>query len=378
MLRFVAAVFLLLQAAAPQDPAAKPQDAKAQKPPLKQEELDQLLAPIALYPDNLLAQVLIASTYPVEIILAHRWYEANKTLKGDALTKALEAQTWDASVKSLIATPPTLKMLNDKIDWAVKVGDAFLGQQKEVMETVQKLRGKAKEAGNLKTDDKMKVSEGTPIVIEQANPQVIYVPTYNPTVVYGTWWYPAYPPYYYYPPGYVAHAGISFGVGLTLGLAWGYAWGGCHWGGNDVDIDINRNTEFNRNIDRNRPEHKASTGGGNSGKWKHDSSHRQGAPYRDSATQQKYGNRAGSAKPSTGGDSFRGRDSAAPRQTPSTSRPSTSQPKATSRPDTGSRTGAFNGSGSSGSATRSHSSRGASSRGGGGGGGRGGGGGGRR
>ncbi len=132
------------------------------------------------------------------------------------------------------------------------------------------------------------------IIIEPANPQVVYVPTYNPTVVYGPWWYPAYPPYYYYPPGYVAGGALfSFGVGVAMGAAWGYAWGGCNWGRGNVDVNINRNTNINNNIDRSKHQNKISTGQGGRGDWKHNPEHRKGVSYRDQGTAQKF-DRAGS------------------------------------------------------------------------------------
>src|SRR5512139_379 len=180
----------------------------------KQEELDQLLAPIALYPDDLLAQILMASTYPLEVVQADRWVKQNKSLKGDALKAALEKQTWDTSVKSLVPFPDVLAMMSDKLDWTQKLGDAFLEQEKDVMDTVQKLRRKANEAGNLKSSNELAVKkEADIIIIEPANPQVIYVPSYNPTVVYGAWPYPAYPPYpvYAYPPG---AAMFTFAMGV--------------------------------------------------------------------------------------------------------------------------------------------------------------------
>jgi len=163
----------------------------------KQEELDQLLAPIALYPDSLVAQILMASTYPLEVVEAARWAKANQDLKGDSLTSALEKEDWDPSVKSLVNFPQVLGMMNEKLDWTQKLGDAFLAQQKDVMDTVQKLRQKAQAQGNLKSSEEQKVvveKETKTIIIESANPQVVYVPTYNPTVVYGVWPYPAYPP----------------------------------------------------------------------------------------------------------------------------------------------------------------------------------------
>jgi len=157
--------------------------------------LEQILAPIALYPDSLLAQILMASTYPLEVVQADRWAKQNKDLKGDALTAALEKQPWDPSVKSLVNFPQVLAMMSEKLDWTQKLGDAFLAQQKDVMDTVQGLRKKAVDAGNLKTTKEQQVIvEKETIIIEPASTQVVYVPTYNPTVVYGAWPYPAYPP----------------------------------------------------------------------------------------------------------------------------------------------------------------------------------------
>ncbi|HSB52604.1 MAG TPA: DUF3300 domain-containing protein, partial [Dissulfurispiraceae bacterium] len=175
------------------------------------EQLEQILAPGALYPDEVLSQVLMASTYPLDVVQASRWATQNKDLKGDALTKALEKQDWDPSVKSLVNFPQVLQMMNEKLDWTQKLGDAFLAQEKDVMDTIQVLRKKAEAEGNLKTTKEQKVVvEKETIIIQPANPQVVYVPTYNPTVVYGAWPYPAYPPYYYYPPGYAAGA-AAFG-----------------------------------------------------------------------------------------------------------------------------------------------------------------------
>ena len=203
---------------------------------LKPEELDQVLAPIALYPDSLVSQILMAATYPLEIVQADRWAKQNASLKGDALAKALEAQDWDPSVKSLVNFPQVLTMMSEKLDWTQKLGDAFLEDQKPVLDTIQSLRAKAQASGNLKTTKEQTVIVEEKIIkIEPANPQVIYVPTYNPTVVYGAWPYPAYPPYAYYPPGYVAGSAFWFAAGVGLGMAWGYAWGNCNWGGGDVN-----------------------------------------------------------------------------------------------------------------------------------------------
>lgn len=269
--------------------------------PMSDEELAQLLAPLALYPDSLLSQVLMASTYPLEIVQADRWAKANKSLAGDALAKELEKQTWDPSVKSLVNFPDVLGGLSEKLDWTTKLGDAFLADQKRVLDTVQSLRAKAKDAGNLKTTQEQNVtvtpasgSQSQTIVIESASPEVVYVPSYDTTVVYGGWPYPAYPPAPppYYPPYYQPGAAlVGFGVGLAVGAAWGYAWGNCNWGGGDVDINVNRNTNINNNIDRSKYQNRAGQQGG-SGKWQHDASHRQGAAYRDSATANKFGGQA--------------------------------------------------------------------------------------
>ena len=279
---------------------AQPQ---AQAKTFSQEQLDQLLAPVALYPDSLLTQLLMASTYPLEVAKASNWVKQNKDLKGDALTKALEKQEWDPSVKSLVNFPQVLQMMSDKLDWTQKLGDAFLAQQKDVLATVQGLRAKALEAGNLKdTKEQKVVVEKDPqvIVIQQASPEVIYVPSYNPTVVYGAWAYPAYPPYpvYAYPYG---GAAFTFAAGVAVGAAWGYAWGNCNWHGGDVNINYNQNTNINKNIDRGKYAQQQPGRGGQSGsgKWQHDASHRQGVAYRDSATAKQYGQGSGRQTPSS-------------------------------------------------------------------------------
>ena len=280
-------------------PAKATAQEAAANPTFKQEELDQILAPIALYPDSLLTQILMASTYPLEIVQADRWAKQNKQLKGDALTKALEAQPWDPSVKSLVNFPDVLAMMSEKLDLTQKLGDAFLAQQKDVMDTVQKLRKKAEAAGNLKTTKEQKVVvEKETIIIESASPEVIYVPSYNPTVVYGSWPYPAYPPYYYYPPVYATP--YYFGAGIAIGAAWGYAWGHSDWHGGHVEHNYNQNININNNIDRGkyqgqRPSQQPGRGqGGQAGRWQHDASHRGGVAYRDQKTAQQYNRGAGS------------------------------------------------------------------------------------
>ena len=275
-------------------PVGRAQDA-AQPAPFKKEEIEQLVAPIALYPDALVAQILMASTYPLEVVSAARWSKANPNVKDKALEDAMQKQTWDPSVKSLAAFPSVLAMLNDKLDMTQKLGDAFLGQQKEVMAAIQGLRAKAEKAGNLKSGKEQKVTteqEGgtTVIKIEPADPQVVYVPTYNPTVVYGPWPYPAYPPYYYYPPGYSAGSVFfAFTIGVVVGNA---MWGGCHWGGGNVYINHNTYNNFNKTDIK-------------TGDWQHKPEHRKGAQYRDQASQQKFG---GGQRPGVDSrEQFRGR-----------------------------------------------------------------------
>ncbi|MDA8239347.1 MAG: DUF3300 domain-containing protein [Nitrospiraceae bacterium] len=325
------------------------------KPTFKQEELDQMLAPIALYPDSLLTQILMASTYPLEVVQADRWAKQNKNMKGDALAKALEAQPWDPSVKSLVNFPQVLQMMSEKLDVTQKLGDAFLAQQKDVMATVQKLRAKAQASGNLKTTKEQVVKvEKEIIIIESASPQVIYVPTYNPTVVYGVWAYPAYPPYPYYPPGYVpGAAAFSFVAGVAVGAAWGYAWGHANWHGGDIDIDINRNVNINRNIDRSK--YTAQYKGKGQGQWQHNAEHRKGVSYRDQGTAQKY-NRGTGGEAAKSREAYRGR---AEQGRQEAGRGGAEQ--MTGRKDSGSRGGAFEGV-DRGSSAKASSSRGQASR----------------
>src|SRR5438552_14385137 len=284
---------------------------QAEQTVFKQEELDQILAPIALHPDPLVSQILMASTYPLEVVQADRWAKQNAKLKGDALTAALENQDWDASVKSLVNFHQVLAMMSEKLDWTQKLGDAFLADQKVVLDTIQKLRAKAQAAGNLKTTKEQTVIVEEKIIkIEPANPQVIYVPSYNPTVVYGAWPYPAYPPYSYYPPGYVATSMFAFGAGVAMGAAWGYAWGNSNWSGGDVDVDVNRNTNINNNINRDQAKQKMQERGQinqkGQGKWQHSPENRKGVSYRDQGTAQKF-NRASTNDAIKSREQFRGR-----------------------------------------------------------------------
>jgi hypothetical protein len=246
------------------------QSQPTQAPPLKSEELDQLVAPIALYPDALLANVLMASTYPLEVVEASRWADENKNLKGDALKAAVDKKNWDDSVKQLAATPTVLSMMSTKLSWTQKLGDTVLAQQPDIMDAVQRLRARAQANNKLQSTKEQKVTTRTEsnrqvIVIEPTQPETVYVPYYDPAVVYGAWPYPAYPPYYFPPaPGWIAGGviatGVAFGAGIAVGV-WGAnrGWwgGGFNWGNNNINV--------NRNINANN--------------WVHNPDHRHGVRY---------------------------------------------------------------------------------------------------
>ena len=253
--------------------AQTPQAAAPQTQLLKPAELDQLVAPIALYPDTLLAEVLMASAYPLDIVQAERWVQANKNLAGDQLKAAVDKQPWDASVKSLVATPSVLEMMSTKLDWTEKLGDAVVAQQADLMDAVQRLRAKA-QANNKLTSTKeqtvaVQQAEGRQVIaIEPTDPNTVYVPYYDPGVVYGDWSYPEYPPYYFGAPGYIGAGiiatGIAFGAGYALGR-WGvggrYWGGGVNWGGNN--LVVNRPIGGGNNIGNRwqpRVEHRQRTG----------------------------------------------------------------------------------------------------------------------
>lgn len=280
-------------------PGAQQGAAEEEPPPkIPNDQLDSLVAPIALYPDSLLAQVLAASTYPLEIIQLQQWLSKNKDLKDKALQDAVMKQPWDPTVQALAALPDVAKRLADDIQWTTDLGNAVLAQQSDVMEAVQRMRLKAKDTGNLKSNEQMKVEtqvveSKSVIVIQQSNPQVVYVPSYNPTVVYGPPVYP-YPPVYYPPPGYYAAGmAISFGVGMAIGAAWGGGGWCCNsgWGSNN-SININNNNTFVNNSNRqNNISNRSGNRTGNNS-WQHNSQHRGGAPYGNRATANKYGGTA--------------------------------------------------------------------------------------
>jgi hypothetical protein len=308
--RYAVAWCLVLLIAVPppvlaQEPGATPV-AKAPSRTFSQAELDQLLAPIALYPDSLLAHIFIAATYPLEVVMAERWARDNRNLPADQFSAALGRQPWDASVKALVPFPDVLEMKSRKMDWTQRVGDAFLAQQADVMDTVQKLRKRAHDAGNLKSTEQQKVIVEREIIrVEPANPSIVYVPAYDPWWVYGPWWWPAYPPYvvYPYPAGVAIAPGfIWFGVGFFVGAYWG-SWG--YWGWHNRTCYVYP-SYYHR--DGHGGHGSGAVGGawatGRQGApgtgaaavgtaaaqpWQHNPAHRRGVAYRDPATRDRFG-----------------------------------------------------------------------------------------
>ena len=355
----------------PAPAAAPPPASAAGAKTFSQQDLDRLLAPIALYPDALLVQILMASTYPLEIVSAARWAKDNPSVKDKALEDAMQKQTWDPAVKALTAVPKVLQQMSEKIDWTQQLGDAFLAQQADVMTTVQALRTKAAAAGNLKSTPEQNVKTETQegksvIIVESTQTEVVHVPTYNPAAVYGAWPYPAYPPYSMYPPGYVYAPGLAFATGVVVGAA---IWGNANWGGNNVNINVNQYNNFNKTNIQNK-------------NFQHNAEHRGGVAYKDKGVANQY-NRGASAQSAQSRSQYQGRS-------PSQGAESRAggggaggggagaQPRASTGASTGSRGGGFEGAGGSRASANAASSRGSASRGGGGGGGHRGGGGGRR
>jgi len=266
-------------------PAGAPAAPSTAASAVSQQELDRLLAPIALYPDALIAQILMASTYPLEVVYAARWSKEHPDIKGKALEAEMQKRDWAAEVKALTAVPQVLNQMSENIGWMQKLGDAVLADQKAVLETVQSLRAKAQAAGNLKSTPEQTVrtevqESKSVIIIEPTQSQTVYVPTYDPNSIYGPWWY-SYPPYYMYPPGYYYPPGLAFASGVFWGavIAGGITWGG---GGN-----------WNINV-----------GGG--GNWGHHVEHRRGVAYGDNKVAQKY-NRGGDRQAVQSREQFRAR-----------------------------------------------------------------------
>ena len=257
------------------------------------QQLDSLVAPIALYPDPLLAQTLAASTYPLEIIQLQQFLVKNPGLKDKALADAVQKEPWDPSVQALAGTPDVAKRLADDIQWTTDLGNAFLAQEGDVMAAVQRMRKSAVDKKALKTTEQQVVEtkvieKETVVVIEPANPQVIYVPSYSPEAVWGPPAYP-YPPVYYPPAPPVGTYALAFGVGLAMGAWWGGDGGGwgCGWGGgynNGGYVNINNNNTFVRNANV-----RGGNNVGNGNRWQHRPEHRGGAPYRDRATADRFG-----------------------------------------------------------------------------------------
>jgi hypothetical protein len=288
--------------------------ATSETPHLKPAELDQLVAPIALYPDALLAEVMMASAYPLDIVQAERWVAANRNLTGDQLKAAVAKQPWDESIKSLVATPSVLEMMSTKLDWTQKLGDAVVAQQADVMDAIQRLRAKAQANNKLSSTKEQNVSvqqvEGRQVIaIEPTDPNTVYVPYYDPGVVYGDWPYADYPPYYFGAPGYIAAGviatGIAFGAAYALGrwAAGGRYWGGgVNWGGNNLVV--------------NRP-----IGGGNNvgNRWQPRVEHRQAAGNRAGRQQLNFRGSGGQQVLKPGG----GRGSSLGERHPPSNRPAT-------------------------------------------------------
>lgn len=250
---------------------------------LSSAQLQSLVSSIALYPDSLLSMMLMASTYPLEVAEAYNWLEANKSLSRTQIQNAMKSQTWDNSIKSLVLFPQALTLMGTKLGWTQQLGNAYLAQPKQVMDAVQALRSKAKQAGNLKTNDQVNVStEQSNIIIAPANPQVIYVPQYNPTVVYGGWPYPAYPPAPVYNPAWGL---VTFGAGLAIGAA---LWSSPHWNSGSININNNNYNNFNRSFNSNNNLNNEHIG--DNSNWKFNPANRGNVPFNNSALAQRYGN----------------------------------------------------------------------------------------
>jgi hypothetical protein len=254
--------------------------APAAVPSLTQQQLDQLVAPVALYDDPLLADILTAATYPLEVVEAERWVidPANAALKGDALTAALADQDWDPSVKALVPFPKVLQTMDGHLDWTQRLGEAFLAQQGDVMDAVQRLRQRAQAAGTLKSSPQQTVSgDGGAVTITPPPSEVIYVPSYDPWCMYGPWPYPADPSYYFAPwPGYCAAGDYAFAFDLGVFLPFAFwEWGDFDWRNHAIRIDHARFGQFG-------------SGHEIGDVWQHDPTHRVGVPYRDQRNAQQF------------------------------------------------------------------------------------------
>jgi hypothetical protein len=263
-----------------------------ERPAFGEEELNQMLAPIALYPDSLLSQVLMASTYPLEVVQAARWSRANPSLKGEEAVKAVDGMDWDPSVKSLVAFPQVLQRMDERLDWTQRLGEAFLAQEPHVLDTIQGLRQRAATAGNLSSNEQLRVTrQDDAIMIEPARPEAVYVPYYNPAAVYGPWAYPAYPPVYWGPfPGYYAAPAFSpaFFWGPAIVVGTGFFFGHTNW--HHHHVTVHHHEHFHSRYGKHK--HQQTVGAAQSSKavaWKHDPVHRKGVPYRQASLRDQFG-----------------------------------------------------------------------------------------
>ncbi len=258
------------------------------RPTFSQQQLEQMLAPIALYPDPLLSQILMASTYPLEVVEAARWSRSHSNLVGEDAVRAAENENWDPSVKSLLAFPQVLARMDEDLQWLQTLGDAFLGQEPQVMDTVQNLRRRAQAAGNLRSDERQRIVENGPVVVVlPANPLIIYVPYYDPWVVYGPWWWPDYSPVYWRPfPGYYLRPGFAGGFywGPSIRISVGYFFGAFDWSHRHVRV-VQSNYYYSGAAIHRVP---AVYRDRSPGRWQHDPVHRRGVAYRGAEVQQRF------------------------------------------------------------------------------------------
>jgi hypothetical protein len=259
---------------------------------LAPDQLDGLVAPIALYPDPLLSQILVASTYPLELVQASQWLQRNPGLTGPALTQAAQQQNWDPSIQALVVFPDLVKRLNQDITWTTNLGNAFLAQQPDVMDAVQRMRFQAQQAGKLNSTSQQRVTtvngSGPPVInIEPADPNMMYLPYYNPVSIWGP---PLYYPYasWFYPPFY-GGGYFGFGLGINMGFYFGGGWGG--WGGYGWSPGWGNHSVFVNNsfIHRNNFNAGGSRSLSGSTAWSHNGSHRDGVPYSSAAVSNRYG-----------------------------------------------------------------------------------------
>jgi uncharacterized protein DUF3300 len=279
------------QASAPQALAAAA--APQSTPQYTQAELEQMLAPIALYPDELLAQILMAATYPLEVVQAARWSRSHPDLVGDEAVARVDDEEWDPSVKALVAFPEVLALMDQKLDWTQRLGEAFLGEQSLAMDTVQRLRHAAYDKGNLRTTEEAVVQQqGGDIAIDPPTPDTVYVPYYDPRTVYGAWWNPDMPPVYWDPwPGYAI--GPDYGLSWTLGIPVGAAFfiGAFDWHRHHVRVHDRAPFYDHGHHGRGAGRGHDTTAHGN--EWHHDPAHRRGVPYRNVGLQRQFGGRSG-------------------------------------------------------------------------------------